>query len=150
MCNCNCADIAIECECSSPSPIQGAELDVVFSTTFSGAPLNIYNSGVGTDTLIYTNTTSGNQYIIAHVNMYITSNTAHTLSSVFYQNSVPTVLTAGGTQTYISAPVKTTLNHILPRLVTLTPGSTLSIHVTSSDSTARMNWLTAFIYKYQY
>lgn len=149
MCDCNCIDTEINCECPPTSPIEGHELDTVISTTFDGAPFNIYNSGSGNDVLLYTNTSSANQSIIMNVNMYITSNSAHTLTAFLYQNSTISPLAESGTQTYTSAPVKTTLNSLLVRTA-ITPGSTLSIHVTSSDSTARMNWLTAFIYKYQY
>lgn len=149
MCDCNCIDTTINCECPPPNPLQGSELDTVLSTTFDGAPLNIYNSGSGASTLLHTNTSSANQTIIINANMYITSNSAHTLTSFYFNNGLVTPSAESGTQTYTSAPVKTTLNHILIR-TTIGPGDTISLHVTSSDSSARMNWLTAFIYKYQY
>jgi len=148
MCDCNCIDTTINCECPPTSPLAGAELDTVLSTTFDGAPLNIYNSGLGASTLLYTNTSSANQLILMNTNMYITSNSTHTLSSFYSVNGSLTPANAS-TQTYSLAPVKTTLNHILIRTI-LPPGSTISIYVTSTDSSARMNWLTSFIYKYQY
>lgn len=149
MCDCNCIETTINCECPPANPLEGAELDTVLSTTFDGAPLNIYNSGSGASTLLHTNTSSANQTILINANMYITSNSTHTLTSFFYTNSVVTPSATSGIQTYTLAPIKTTLNHLLI-YTTIAPGATISIHVTSSDSTARMNWLTAFIYKYQY
>jgi len=64
MCDCNCIDTTINCECPPSNPLEGSELDSVLSTTFDGAPLNIYNSGSGASTLLYTNTSSANENII--------------------------------------------------------------------------------------
>lgn len=152
MCDCNCSEVTINCNCPEPNPIEGAAMDSVTSTTFSGTPLDIYNSGTGIATTIYTNTSSANQAIIIDLNGYVTSTNPHILSHYFTLNGLigeSNVHAASQIKRYQLAPIKTDITHITTHFV-ITPGQSISFVITSSDSSARCVWLTAFIYKYQF
>lgn len=152
MCDCNCQEITVNCNCPEANPIDGAALSTVLSTTFSGAPLDIYNSGNGIATTIYTNTSTSNQAIIIDLNGYVTSTNPHTLTHYFTLNGLigeSNANPASQIMRYQLAPIKTDINHITNHF-TIGPGQSISFVQVSSDSSARCVWLTAFIYKYQY
>lgn len=151
-CDCNCADITIDCQCTTAEPIDGASLDTVTSTTFSGAPANIYNSGSGYNTLVYTNTSSTNQFIIIDTNTYITSDNPHTLTTYYTLNGATGEANAtndGLILRHTSAPVKSPVTHLSAGIL-IGPGTSIWFNMVSDDSTARAVWLTSVIYKYTY
>ncbi len=150
-CDCNCTEVTIDCNCPPTSPIDGTSLSTITSTTFDGAPVDIYNSGNGYLYTLYTNTGTVNQMVRTLTNMYITSNAAHDLR--IYYNNAGSALEANAYNAAIykhnTAPIKLSTVSIMEGII-LTPGNSIYIIVKSANSTARLNWLTTFIYKYDY
>lgn len=149
-CDCGCTDTSVNCNCPAPLVIEGAQLAYITTTTFSGVPVNIYNGGVGYNTNLYTNSGTKSHFVIIDTNTYITSDNTHTLTTYYTLNGAVGEANANsdGVMRYTSAPIKITASHYTAGVV-LTPGQSLWFNMVSGDSTARANWLTAFIYIYE-
>jgi hypothetical protein len=147
-CDCGCTDTSINCNCPAPLVTDGAQLAYVTSTTFDGAPVDIYNGGVGYSINLYTNTGTVSHYVIIDTNTYITSTNPHTLATSYSLNAAATPSGNAGVLRYTSAPIKTTASYYSVGIV-LSPGQSLWFNILSGDSTAKANWLTAFIYIYE-
>lgn len=152
-CDCNCTDVVIDCNCPPTSPIDGASLNTIVSTTFDGVPANIYNGGNGYTHTVYTNTSTKVQLVKVLTNMYITSNNPHDLRTYYNLSIAPlTEANAVTSPSYHNlAPIKTTFTDMFVTVSNLlNPGDSIYITAKSADSTARMVWLTSFIYKYDF
>lgn len=147
-CDCGCTDTSINCNCPSPLIMDGAQLAYVTSTTFDGAAVDIYNGAVGYGINLYTNTGTTPHYVIIDTNTYITSNNPHTLAISYSSGAAVTPSGNAGILRDTSAPIKKTASFYFSGTL-LSPGQSLWFNILSTDSTARANWLTAFIYIYQ-
>lgn len=147
-CDCGCTETSIGCTCPPPVTMDGPGLAYILTTTFSGVPADIYNTGLGYTLLLYTNTSTTNQWVMIDSNVYITSTNPHTLTTEYYVGTVGSA-DGSGVMTYGTASIKTSATHPSAGKI-LTPGQSYWIHLLSTDSTARAVTLTSFIYIWDY
>lgn len=140
----SCNDTTVDINCPEPSGIEGATLYSQYYTQ-PETPADIFNAGAGYDVTLYTNTSAVNQYITIESNMYISTTTnPHTLTTV-YKNDGVTVTTAG---TLIhEAPTKSDHTHFMIQEL-VAPGKSITMNILSDDTSGKLNWLVAMIYKY--
>lgn len=142
--NCDsCNQTNITCTCPDTTGIAGAKLNNIISTD-TGVTHAI--NGAGYTMVLYTNSTTGNQRILAESNMYITSNSPHQLTTTYLVNGIATTYPP---QLQNQATVKTDHTHFIPG-INLVSGDILSINIVSTDPTGVLAWLVSFIYKYDY
>lgn len=141
-CNCGCTNTTVNCTCPDPTGIDAAKLENIVSTTFSGGQ-DIYNAGAGYTHTLYTNTTSGSQIVYVQTNSRISCTTTHNVQTDYYVNAGA----VGVTEYQDSASTNIDYTHFLVA-VTVPPAGIVKLKFLSDNANGKLQWLVAFIYKY--